>query len=126
MMKVCTGRISSPFGYRTHPVTGEKEKHHNGVDIAAPLGTPVYCPVDGTATLVATGPIEGLQIHVTNGCAEFHFLHLSAFMIKQGDKVTKGMQIAKVGATGRVTGPHLHYAVKEHGKFINPVNMIDF
>ena len=125
-MKVCAGRISSRYGPRTHPISGQKDKFHNGVDIAAPTGTPVYSPVDGTATLVATGPVGGKQIHIRNGAYEYHFLHLSEQLVKHGAQVSKGALIGKVGATGQVTGPHLHYGVKFNGQFINPEPFINF
>ena len=124
-MKVCEGKISSRFGNRIHPVTGEKA-FHNGVDIAAPLGTPVFCPIDGIAVLVATGEIGGRQIHVVDGSIEYHFLHLSEQLIKQGVRVHKGMLIGEVGSTGRSTGPHLHFAKKVSGQFINPEPYIEF
>jgi murein DD-endopeptidase MepM/ murein hydrolase activator NlpD len=125
-MRVCTGRISSPFGPRKHPVTGEENTFHTGVDISAPTGTLIYSPVDGTAALVETGPVGGRQIHIRNGSAEYHFLHLSEQLVRQGAPVTKGMLIGRVGATGRTTGPHLHFAVKTSGQYIDPVNLIDF
>jgi murein DD-endopeptidase MepM/ murein hydrolase activator NlpD len=125
-MKVCAGKISSRYGDRTHPVTGEKDTYHTGVDIAAPVGTPVYSPTDGTAVLVETGPIGGRQIHVRNGTAEYHFLHLSEQLIKRGEHVRRGALIGRVGATGRVTGPHLHYAVKINGQYVNPEPLIEF
>lgn len=125
-MKVCEGRISSQFGYRTHPVTGEKDSFHSGVDIAAPVGTPVYSPVAGTAALVAEGPVGGKQIVVRDNSFEFHFLHLSEQIVRQGAPVVKGMLIGRVGNTGRSTGPHLHYAIKMNGQYVNPINLIEF
>jgi len=127
-MKVCEGRISSHFGNRTHPISGEKDKFHSGVDIAAPVGTPVYSPINGVVTLVDTGPVGGKQIHVTNEVimsptekfrVDYHFLHLSEWLVKRGDKVIRGQKIGKVGATGQVTGPHLHFGMKIDGTYIN-------
>ena len=126
-MKVCEGIISSRFDYRTHPVTGKKNTFHSGVDITAPLGTPVYSPVSGIATLVATGPVGGKQVVIIDGtAAEYHFLHLSEQLIRQGAQVIKGALIGRVGATGQTTGPHLHYAKKVGGQYIDPEPFIEF
>ena len=125
-MKVCEGRISSQFGYRTHPVTGQKNSFHSGVDIAAPAGTPVICPVDGTATLVATGPIGGKQVIVRKGDTEYIFLHLSEQCVTEGARVRLSSLIGKVGATGRVTGPHLHFGIRINGQYVNPAPYIEF
>ena len=126
-MKVCEGRISSPFGPRKHPVTGVEATHHNGVDIATPTGTPVYTPVAGKVTLAASGPIGGLQIVIrADIITTYHFLHLSEALVKAGDVVYKGTLIAKSGNTGRSTGPHLHFGIKCNGKYINPEPLINF
>lgn len=123
-MKVCEGYISSGFGYRTHPVTGEKQKFHNGVDIAAPVGTPVYSPTDGVVTDVSTSDIAGKRIIVRSGAVDYIFLHLSEQLVTQGALVQKRCLLGRVGATGRVTGAHLHYSVKINGAYADPMPYI--
>lgn len=119
-MKVCEGSISSRYGYRVHPVTGERNSFHNGVDIAAPIGTPVFSPVDGVITDVSESETGGKRIAVTRMGMEYIFLHLSQQNVNKGSAVQKNTVIGKVGATGRVTGPHLHFSVKAFGQYVDP------
>jgi len=123
-MKVCEGRISSPYGYRIHPLEGVR-KLHNGIDIACPTGTPVFCPADGTVVSADVQEKAGKRLEIQdseNRC--YIFLHLSEFMVYAGDEVKKGEQIALSGATGAITGPHLHYSVKECGQYVDPTQYI--
>ncbi len=124
-MKVCEGSISSRFGNRVHPVTGQRH-FHNGVDIATPVGTPVYSPSSGFVTDVSESDIGGKRIVVSDGMGvEYIFLHLSKQLVIQGAPVSKASLIAQVGATGRVTGAHLHFSVKQNGQYIDPTPYIE-
>ena len=136
-MKVCEGRISSPFGERIHPVTKMKSSH-NGVDIATPVGTPVYSPVDALVAQVydhSTGGKTIILKDVKSG-DRFGFCHLAVQLVKSGETISKGYMIAKSGNTGRSTGPHLHYSYATGGRWIggnctgfsyhNPVQKIEF
>jgi len=129
-MKVpVVGKILSGFGMRTHPVT-HKQKMHNGVDIASPLGTIVVSPADGKVTDVWNDLTYGgglsIRIKHYNGYST-GYCHLSAQLVKPGQIVREGEQIAKVGSTGASTGPHLHFAVRNpEGVPIDPKTVIQF
>lgn len=117
-------RISSPFGVRIHPVTGNKHVHR-GVDLAVPTGTDVYAPVGGTVVDVWTDKTCGNGIKIKHDMGyETVYCHLSAQMVKENDIVNKGYLIAKSGNTGRSEGPHLHYAIKYNGEYVNPAEFI--
>ncbi len=103
-------RISSPFdANRLHPVT-HRHAPHNGADIASPTGTDVLATGDGIVTLTTNHPYAGKYVVVQHGSTyRTRYLHLSKILVRQGQAVHRGQVIAKSGATGRVTGPHLHY-----------------
>ncbi|WP_052333118.1 peptidoglycan DD-metalloendopeptidase family protein [Paenibacillus pasadenensis] len=115
-------RYSSEFGYRTHPVTGEKEKFHNGLDVAVPVNTPILAVEDGTiesARSASDGNAGGNRMYLisADGKRRYCYMHLNSFLGKAGQVVRKGQQIAWSGNTGRSTGPHLHLALYDvaHG-----------
>ncbi len=114
--------VTSPFGYRRHPVTGLK-KFHNGVDFGGPVGTPVYAVAKGVVTDVKTTPYGGKQITIKHADGtQTYYLHLNKFLVKRGAAVMPRERIALVGRTGRVTGPHLHFGIKSpQGKWLNPL-----
>ncbi|HCH02080.1 MAG TPA: peptidase M23 [Vibrio sp.] len=103
-------RISSPFdANRLHPVT-HRHAPHNGADIASPSGTDVLATGDGIVTLTTNHPYAGKYVVIQHGSTyRTRYLHLSKILVRQGQAVHRGQVIAKSGATGRVTGPHLHY-----------------
>lgn len=122
MIPPVNARISSAFGSRTHPVTGESGTFHNGVDYAVPVGTDVASPYDGEVIQRYVNDIGGLQLIVrhTNGYRS-GFAHLSDTLVDAGDTVQKGQVIAHTGQTGRVTGPHLHYTMRgPEGDYVDP------
>lgn len=115
-----TPRISSPFGDRIHPVTGIRTPHR-GVDLAVPTGTNVFSPADGTVASVWTDDTCGRGVRITHtGGFETTYCHLSQQLVKSGDAVAAGCRIGQSGNTGRSTGPHLHYGIKQNGTYINP------
>lgn len=119
------GTITSKFGNRIHPVTGEKQ-FHNGIDIAASEGTPVHAPVDGTVKSIFSNSTGGNQLIIShkNGYTT-GYAHLSAYKVSEGDRVKKGQVIALVGRTGRVTGAHLHFTVTDPGgNKVDPVTVL--
>ncbi len=121
-MKPVEGRLSSPYGHRTHPVTGQKGKMHNGMDIAAPGGTPIQAPASGTVKAVKPnngGAGNMVTIDHGNGY-ETTYMHMSKIDVRKGQQVTAGQVIGKVGSTGASTGNHLHYEVKKNGKYQDP------
>ena len=116
-----TGRISGVFGSQ-RILNGEPKRPHSGVDVARPTGTPVRAPADGVITLAEEGMyFEGGLILLDHGhWLESAFLHLSRIDVEPGQKVQKGDIIGAIGATGRVTGPHLHWSVKWVGRLVDP------
>ncbi len=114
--------VTSAFGYRRHPVTGRRS-FHNGVDYGGPVGSPVYAVAEGVVEQVTTTRYGGKQIvirHADN--TRTYYLHLHRFMVRQGQHVRPRQQIAQMGRTGRVTGPHLHFGIKApNGKWVDPL-----
>lgn len=118
------GRLMSPFAQRTDPFSGEGE-FHKGVDISAISGTPVHVTADG---LVVRAEIEsgyGKLIVVDHGGGvQTAYAHLSKFYVHTGQTVRRGDIVGAVGATGRVTAPHLHYEVRMGGAPVNPTRYL--
>jgi murein DD-endopeptidase MepM/ murein hydrolase activator NlpD len=120
------GRITSGFGMRKHPILGYN-KMHKGMDFGAPVGTPVYAAGDGVIEQIGRSGGYGNYIRLRhNGRIKTAYGHLHNFVrgLKQGSRVGQGDVIAYVGATGRATGPHLHYEVLVNGAQVNP-NSVD-
>ncbi|MCG6403248.1 peptidoglycan DD-metalloendopeptidase family protein [Vibrio fluvialis] len=113
-------RISSNFNpNRHHPVTGKWAPHY-GTDIAAPTGTPVLATADGVVIMTRNHPYAGLYVVVKHDSVyTTRYLHLSKLLVHKGQRVTRGETIALSGATGLVTGPHIHYELIKNG---HPVN----
>ncbi|MBD59791.1 MAG: hypothetical protein CL808_06675 [Citromicrobium sp.] len=113
-------RMSSGYGMRSHPVL-RKRKRHNGVDLAAPTGTPIYATADGTVQRADYFGSYGNYIQIGHGNAiETRYAHLSRIIVADGQEVRKGDLIGFVGSTGRSTGPHLHYEVRIDGRPVDP------
>ncbi|HSS26526.1 MAG TPA: M23 family metallopeptidase, partial [Usitatibacter sp.] len=119
-MPVEAGYYSSNYGYRIDPING-RNTFHTGVDIIASPGTPVMAAAGGVVATVVRDPEYGNMVDVDhdNGLTT-RYAHLTRSLVKVGDVVMKGQKIALVGATGRVTGPHLHFEVREKGIPLNP------
>jgi len=114
------GRLMGPFGQRSDPFSGEGE-FHTGVDISAPAGTPVRAAADGIVVHSEwSGGYGRLVIVDHGGGTETYYAHLSKFFAQTGQEVRRGETIGFVGATGRVTAPHLHYEVRISGNPVNP------
>ena len=114
------GRVSSEVGWRIHPITREKRRH-NGLDIAAPTGTPIYAGSD--AKVVFAGALRGygnIVILDHGGGLTTRYAHCSKLHVKRGGRVIRGQKIAEVGSTGLSTAPHLHFEVRKMGKPLNP------
>jgi len=119
-MPVAMGYYSSNFGYRVDPFTG-RQAFHTGVDLIAPSGTPVLAAAGGVVAQVSYMADYGNFVDVDhdNGLTS-RYAHLTRSLVRVGDVVMKGQNIAVVGATGRATGPHLHFEVREKGIPLNP------
>jgi murein DD-endopeptidase MepM/ murein hydrolase activator NlpD len=118
-------RISSTFGMREHPILGFT-KMHNGVDFAAPIGTPIYAAGDGVVQHAEMKALNGnyVDIQHANGWHTL-YLHLNAFSpgVAAGARVRQGQEIGQVGITGRSTGPHLHYEVHVDNAPVDPMSL---
>jgi len=116
------GRISGVFGSQ-RIYAGEPGAPHNGVDVAGGTGAPVYAPANGVVTLAAASPftLEGNLLMIDHGGGlNSAFLHLSRIDVKKGDVVRQGQLLGAIGATGRATGPHLHWGMKWNEERIDP------
>lgn len=117
-------RVSSPFGYRIHPILGVK-KLHTGIDIPAPTGTSAVAVESGTVIFSGTQGSYGktVMIRHNNGQVSL-YAHNSELLVKVGDTVKKGQVVTKIGSTGRSTGPHLHFEIRVNGTPKNPLNYL--
>ncbi|MGO2404207.1 peptidoglycan DD-metalloendopeptidase family protein [Vibrio litoralis] len=109
--------VSSEFNpHRLNPVTHQYAPHY-GTDLATPIGTPVYATGEGVVKKVGYHPLAGKYVVISNGRVySTHFFHLSQALVKVGDRVKRGQKIALTGNTGRSTGPHLHYELRQNGQ----------
>ena len=114
-------RFTSKFGFRRDPKTGGR-RMHNGVDFAADLGTPLYATADGVVTNAGWGSGYGRLVKIQHEFGiETRYAHMSKMRVKVGQRVSRGDRIGDMGASGRVTGVHLHYEVRVGGKAVNPM-----
>ena len=115
------GEITSPFGWREHPTTGE-EAFHYGVDLAADEGTDIACFADGTVGVVGESVELGKYVTVNheNGVSTL-YAHCSAVTVKSGTGVKKGETVGRAGSTGNATGAHLHFEIHDGKEYLNPV-----
>ncbi|MBR4879926.1 MAG: M23 family metallopeptidase [Clostridia bacterium] len=116
----CNGRITSPFGYRVHPISKETTFHY-GIDLAANEGNKILSFADGKVTETGESTIFGnyIKIQHADGFVSFYG-HLSKVNVKKNEFVKRGNVIGNAGATGVATGPHLHFEIRKNGKVIDP------
>ncbi|MBE6924209.1 MAG: M23 family metallopeptidase [Ruminococcaceae bacterium] len=117
-------RLTSPFGYRWHPTTGEWSMHR-GVDLAGPKGTPIYASRSGYVTVATYNSISGnyVTINHQDGYSSV-YMHMTHDVVDVGDYVKAGQLIGYMGSTGRSTGPHLHFGISYKGTYVNPMDYI--
>jgi len=114
-------RFTSGYGYRRDPKTGGR-RMHSGVDFAGPVGTPLYATADGVVTHAGWLSGYGRLVKIKHEFGiETRYAHMSKIRVKVGQRVSRGERIGDMGASGRVTGPHLHYEVRVGGKAVNPM-----
>ena len=117
-------RISDDYGYRIHPIL-KTQKFHNGVDMAAPGGSPILAAYNGTVVAAAYSSTMGNYVMIDHGDNLYTiYMHASALYVSQGAEVVKGQKIAAVGTTGRSTGNHLHFSVRLNGSYVSPWNYL--
>ncbi len=117
-------RISDDYGNRIHPTLGVQQ-FHNGIDMAAPNGSPILAAESGTVIAAAYSSTMGNYIMINHGNGLYTiYMHASALYVSTGQTVTRGQKIAAVGSTGRSTGPHLHFSVRRNGAYVNPWNFL--
>lgn len=117
-------RISDDYGYRIHPILKTKQ-FHNGIDMAAPGGSPILAAYNGTVVASAYSSTMGNYIMIDHGDNLYTiYMHASALYVSSGATVTKGQKIAAVGTTGRSTGNHLHFSVRLNGNYVSPWNYL--
>ncbi|MBO4740030.1 MAG: M23 family metallopeptidase, partial [Bacteroidales bacterium] len=118
---VAYSRISSPYGYRVHPVL-QTVRMHTGIDYAAPEGTPIKAAADGVITFKGWKGGYGHTVMVRhNNGIETLYAHMSEVKAVQGHKIKRGELVGYVGSSGLAQAPHLHYEVLQNGKRVNPV-----
>jgi murein DD-endopeptidase MepM/ murein hydrolase activator NlpD len=119
------GPITGGFGLIRY-INGDPSSSHAGLDIGAVSGTQVLAANDGKVALVMDMFFSGLSLFIDHGQGLYTmYFHLSDVLVKEGDVVKRGEKIALVGATGRVTGPHLHFAVRLNTNKVNPYGLVD-
>ncbi len=117
---VRAGYNSSSYGWRIDPFNGHKA-FHEGLDFPANTGAPILAAADGIVSAADQTPDYGNIVKINHGSGlETRYAHASKILVKVGERVTKGQQVALVGNTGRSTGPHLHYEIRLNGNPLDP------
>ena len=115
---------TSAFGTRS-VFNGEPRSAHGGADFASPAGTPILAPNGGRVVLARDLYFTGNTVVIDHGLGLVSlFAHLSAISVAEGERVARGQPLGRVGATGRATGPHLHWALRANGARIDPVSLL--
>lgn len=124
-------KLTSRFANRIDPIT-KSPHHHNGLDLAAPIGTPVLASAAGKVKTiyqdgVGRGKVNGNAVALEHGQGRVSwYLHLSRVQVREGQDVAAGQEIGAVGSTGASTGPHLHFAVTDNGVFVDPHPLVSW
>ena len=121
---VSGGAISSRYGWRTSPFTGQKQ-FHSGLDIACPHGTPIRAPMAGRVTDTGFDVNSGNYVVIAHHAGYSTFYgHMDVIRVSVGESVKEGQRIGDVGSTGLSTGSHVHFSVFKYGSTVNPINLI--
>lgn len=120
-----SGRFTSPFGIRVHPVTGEVGKMHYGIDVSNQRWTPIYASANGVIELVKNSEYFGNYVVINHGNGlQTKYGHMEKYVVKQGQLVERYQVIGYMGRTGRTTGVHLHYEVWVNDNAVNPIHYV--
>lgn len=125
IIKPLEAKVSSRFGMRD-PTTPTVPKNHTGIDLAADTGTVIKAAMDGVVTLKSSEGDYGNHIKIENGDVMTLYAHCSKIYVNEGDEIKQGQEIAEVGETGNVTGPHLHFEIRRENRYVNPEYVLDF
>lgn len=118
------GRLTSDIGNRVHPIDG-KVKFHAGLDLAVPPGTSVQASAEGVVSFAGwSGGYGNLLVVRHADGRETRYGHLNKLLVSEGDTVAAGQVVALSGSTGRSTGPHVHFEIRENGQVLNPLNIL--
>ncbi len=119
-----SGRITSWFGWRKDPFTGRRS-FHNAIDIAAPYSSPIKAPMDGRVIETGYSPIMGKYVMMSHsGGWKTLYGHMSEIVVQEGQYVSQGRTLGRIGTTGYSTGPHVHFEVIKNGSLVNPLNYL--
>lgn len=117
-------KMTSPYGYRIHPIYGTK-KFHYGVDLAAPQGRPIWATRSGTVSTASYNSSAGYYVQINHGDGyKSIYMHMTHYVVSKGEKVSQGQVIGYCGSTGASTGSHLHFGITKNGNYVNPANYI--
>ena len=118
-------KLTSPFGNRTSPTAGASS-YHQGVDLAAPQGTPVYASRAGRVTVAGYGSAAGYYVTINHldGFSSI-YMHLNNYVVSSGQTVSAGQLIGYVGRSGVATGYHLHFGISYNGAYVNPASYVN-
>lgn len=119
-----SGIVTSRFGARES--TEIVSANHKGIDLGATKGTVIVGAMNGTVIEASSEGDFGLHLKIANGDVTVIYAHCSELLVKEGDKINQGEQIAKVGSTGKATGPHLHFEVRRENRAVNPEYLLQF
>lgn len=124
ILPVKSGRPTSGFGFRMHPIYKTIRKH-DGIDISNKIGTPIIATGDGVISKVDSDRHSGIYVKINHGFGfETTYAHLDSTSMKKGMRVKRGQIIGKMGNTGVSTGSHVHYKVSKNGRVVNPISYI--
>lgn len=119
-----SGRITSGFGGRSSPTEGASS-NHQGIDIGAPTGAAIVAAASGTVVIATYSYSAGNYVMINHGGGVYTvYMHCSSLNVSEGQQVSQGETIAKVGSTGYSTGPHLHFGIRSGGKYVNPTTYV--
>ena len=125
LIKPLEGEITSRYGIR-NPKVATVPKYHTGIDIARVTGTVIVSAMEGTVELVSSQGDYGKHVKITNGELSTLYAHCSKIYVTEGQYITQGQKIAEVGATGNVTGPHLHFEIRRNNQYVDPDLLLQF